>query len=67
MRRRDLLAVLFADVDGKSGQIAAGDLPLVVGFNFLGIMEGARAVPGGLNLILYGDPESEGDRLGGDR
>ena len=37
------------------------------GFNYMGIMQLARGVPGGLNLMLYGDPESEGDRLGGDR
>ena len=37
------------------------------GFNYLAIMKLARGVPGGLNLMLYGDPESEGDRLGGDR
>ena len=37
------------------------------GFNYLAIMRLARGVPGGLNLMLHGDPESEGDRLGGDR
>ena len=37
------------------------------GFNYLAIVTLARGVPGGLNLMLHGDPESEGDRLGGDR
>ena len=31
------------------------------GFNYMGIMQLARGVPGGFNLMLYGDPESEGE------
>ena len=31
------------------------------GFNYMGIMQLARDVPGGLNLMLHGDPESEGE------
>ena len=31
------------------------------GFNYLAIMTLARDVPGGLNLMLHGDPESEGE------
>ena len=34
------------------------------GFNYMGIMQLAWGVPGGFNLMLYGDPESEG-RTGG--
>ena len=29
------------------------------GFNYLAIMKLARGVPGGFNLMLHGDPESE--------
>ena len=31
------------------------------GFNYLAIVTLARDVPGGLNLMLHGDPESEGE------
>ena len=31
------------------------------GFNYMGIMQLAWGVPGGFNLMLYGDPESEGE------
>ena len=31
------------------------------GFNYLAILKLARGVPGGLNLMLHGDPESEGE------
>ena len=64
LSRRDL-AERLGVTEGTVQKWLKGGEPK--GFNFLGIMEVARAVPGGLNLMLYGDPESEGDRLGGDR
>ena len=53
------LAELFGVTEPTVRRWLKGGVPK--GFNYVAIMTLVRGVPGGLNLMLHGDPESEGE------